>query len=144
MVNRMTTSTEVTKSFTILIQNNFIFITARIRRMGKVMFSLCPSTPGGGGTQSPFRNTSTGPMSFQRGTLLTGFRSLLGDYPSSRWGGRYTSSMWGGTPVPGGEVSLSWGGIPVPGGEVPLSWGTFPNQDRTGVLPPRSPARTRR
>ena len=40
-----------------------IIITARIQRIGKVMFSfVCPSTPGG--TPSPFHNTSTGPMSF--------------------------------------------------------------------------------
>ena len=76
-------------------QKDYI-ITARIRRMGKVMFSVCLSiTPWGGegGSPSPAHNTSTGPMSFQ-GVPHLHWRVLplvpcpfCGEYPSPRQNG---------------------------------------------------------
>ena len=93
------------------------FITARIRRVGKVMFSFCPSTLGrGGGGWLPqshkYDNTSTGPMSFPGGTPGRGLNSLVSQ-----------SQVGRGTPVPGREVQ--------------------PDQDRMGPPPPPSQSRYR-
>ena len=86
-----------------------IFITtARIRRMGKVIFSLCVSV-----------HTSTGGGEGDYPILRSGWRR----YPSQVWmvGGTPARSGWWGVPWPGQDGG---GGVPQPG----LDGGGYPSQ----------------
>ena len=112
----------------------FWIFTAGIRRMGKVMFSVCPPLGGGGGGGEGYHSPRLFPRSlvpglFQGGTLVPG-----------SFQGLWFLVLSGGTPVPGG-------GYPSPGQGVPQSqWRGTPvlaggtAQARTGVGYP--PART--
>ena len=96
-------------------------ITARVLRR-EVMFSLC-LPPGGGSTLSPSHNTSTGPISFLRGTqspshnTSTGPMSFLG---VPQW--LAPGPFLGGYPSPGQEIPQFQvgGGYPMRGS----AWGT--------------------
>ena len=98
------------KSSTLISQNIF---TARIRRMGKVIFSVCPHLRGGGGVAHPrsvgWRGGSPSQV-WVEGTLS----QVWGGSPSQVW-------MVGGTPWPGLDGGGSpWpvqdlGGYPIPG-----------------------------
>ena len=78
----------------------------------------------GGGTPSPFNNTSTGPMSF-----------LIGTPSSSHISSTGPMSFLGGSTVPYGVPLLSSTGWGYPGEDRNL--GT-PGQDRDGVPPART------
>ena len=94
--------------------NILILITARIRRMGKVMFSVCPHLGGGGGSVlSPARGSGPagrgGQVQPEGGSVLSPAREVGGGSgPASRGGVR---SNWGGQVQPGGgQVQLGGGG----------------------------------
>ena len=104
-----------------LVSLQFLFlliITARIRRMGKALFSqVSVHILGRVVTPSPFHGTSTGPMFFLGCTPVTGPRSLLGGTPvpdrGGRSGRRYSQAGMGVPP------RSEWGypnmGYPQPG-----------------------------
>ena len=86
---------------------------------GQVLFSVCQSTPGGGGTRFQVRGSTPSqvwggypvsgpgggyPVSALGRYLVSG----LGGTPSQVWGG-IPSQVWGGTP------SQVWGGYPISG-----------------------------
>ena len=104
-------------------------ITARIRRMGKALFSQVSVR--GGGTQSEVLCQVSGPSSFLRGvpqaqviSLVSDSRSFPWEVPQSQVSG--LRSFPGYTPVPARGYASSNRGVPQsqPGGEYPsLSWG---------------------
>ena len=79
------------------------FITARIRRMGKVMFSLCPHL-GGGGVRSVSWRGGGGQVQLGGGLGPGGVRSV--------------SWLGGSGPAGGGGVRSSWRGGSGPAGGV--------------------------
>ena len=108
-------------NITIPQQSNQVYcaiVTARIRRMGKVMFSVCPHWGGGGGYPYPIMlcNISQNAMG-----------QLGGGYPAR--------SSRGGVPC---QVQLGGGTLPGPGGGVPCqvqAGGGVPCQVQAGGVP---------
>ena len=120
--------------------DRILIFAARIRRMGKVIFSVCLSVHTRRGAPSPSYDTSTGPMSFKGGTPVTGPSSLPRGYPTP--GGGYPSwvppSRDG---VPPGQVRMAVSGMeyPSPGMGYPLArsvWGTWDGYPHPGMAYP--------
>ena len=108
---------------------NISIFTTCIRRMGKVMFSICPPahTRGGEGcTPSLSRNTSTGPISFRGGGGCHLHPIILPPvlYPFFGLPLWLLSGPFQGVPQSQAEVSC----VPLP---ARTGWG-IPNQDKIG------------
>ena len=121
---------------------SFRILTARIRRMGKVLFSqVCVCPHGGGGTRSPSHHTSTGPMSFPGGTpssshnTSTSPMSFLGYLISIPLYFYWSHILSGGTPSPSHNTStgpMSFLGLPY---LLPIPHDGVPPPANDGVPP---------
>ena len=104
-----------------IIQSHVITTTARIRRMGKVMFPVCQFMPGGGGgvTPSPSQKTSTGRMPFPEGHPSDCSQFPSGVVPQFQVGYPIPSEERG-TPVPSGVPKSQVGGTQSQARDTPV------------------------
>ena len=131
--------------------NSRVFFTARIRRMGKAMFSQVSvrshQGAGGGVSQSKVLSQVSGPRSFPRGVAqsqvlskISGPRFFEGGTQTCGW----VLQSWLGGGLPQSWTEQDCGTAPARTGlgyPPPWSgqdWGTPPTQHRTRVTPPLS------